>query len=147
MTLFLFTLITIAGFVIGLGAVTVIDLHGFMGRHSPYWTEATIRTHKITKPLIWIGISLVLLGTLLAGYAHSINLGTMLVRIIIIMIMIANGCFLSFVISPDLIKREQGGRSKELLPVSMQRKITMSFIVSFTTWWGLLVWTLWTITH
>jgi len=52
--LFLF----IAGFIIGLGAVTVIDLHGFLGRKSSYWTEATIRTHKVTKPLIWIGILL-----------------------------------------------------------------------------------------
>lgn len=31
--------ITIAGFVIGLGAVTVVDLHGFLGRRSSYWTE------------------------------------------------------------------------------------------------------------
>ena len=29
----------IAGFIIGLGAVTVIDLHGFLGRTSSYWTE------------------------------------------------------------------------------------------------------------
>ena len=59
--LFLF----IAGFIIGLGAVTVIDLHGFLGRKSSYWTEATIRTHKITKPLIWIGIFLAILGGLI----------------------------------------------------------------------------------
>ncbi len=52
----------IAGFIIGLGAVTVIDLHGFLGRKSPYWTEATIRTHKITKPLIWAGMFLAILG-------------------------------------------------------------------------------------
>ena len=39
--------IHLAGFVIGLGAVTVIDLHGFLGRKSPYWTEATTRTHKV----------------------------------------------------------------------------------------------------
>ena len=58
MGIFLF----ITGFVIGLGAVTVIDLHGFLGRTSSYWTEATIRTHNVTKPLIWIGISLAILG-------------------------------------------------------------------------------------
>jgi hypothetical protein len=57
--------IFIAGFIIGLGAVTVIDLHGFLGRKSSYWTEATIRTHKITKPLIWIGIFLAILGGLI----------------------------------------------------------------------------------
>lgn len=48
---FLGTLIMFMGFIIGLGSVTVIDIHGFLGRTSPYWTEATIRTHKITKPL------------------------------------------------------------------------------------------------
>ncbi len=42
----------IAGFVIGLGAVTVVDIHGFLGRTSAYWTEATTRTHKVTKPMI-----------------------------------------------------------------------------------------------
>ena len=50
--------IILAGFIIGLGAVTVIDIHGFLGRRSNYWTEATTRTHKVTKPLIWIGITL-----------------------------------------------------------------------------------------
>jgi hypothetical protein len=52
----------LAGFVVGLGAVTVIDLHGFLGRKSSYWTEATTRTHKVTKPLIWLGLSLAVIG-------------------------------------------------------------------------------------
>jgi hypothetical protein len=51
----------LAGFIIGLGAVTVIDIHGFLGRRSSYWTEATTRAHKVTKPLIWLGIALALL--------------------------------------------------------------------------------------
>ena len=59
--LFLF----LAGFIIGLGAVTVFDLHGFLGRKSPYWTEATTRTHKVTKPLIWIGLLLTIVGGLI----------------------------------------------------------------------------------
>ena len=56
--LFLF----IAGFVVGLGAVLVIDIHGFLGRKSSYWTIATTRAHKVTKPLIWVGIFLAILG-------------------------------------------------------------------------------------
>jgi len=47
--------VSLAGFILGLGAVTVIDLHGFFAQKSSYWTVATTRTHKITKPLIWIG--------------------------------------------------------------------------------------------
>lgn len=54
--------VMLAGFVIGLGAVTVIDLHGFLGRKSAYWTLATTRTHKVTKPLIWLGMSLAVIG-------------------------------------------------------------------------------------
>ena len=34
---FLGLFICIAGFVVGLGAVTVIDIHGFLGRKSKYW--------------------------------------------------------------------------------------------------------------
>jgi hypothetical protein len=56
--------IHLAGFVIGLGAVTVIDLHGFLGRKSPYWTEATTRTHKVTKPPYLVGNDLGNLGGL-----------------------------------------------------------------------------------
>ncbi len=64
--LFLF----IGGFIIGLGAVTVIDIHGFLGRKSAYWTEATTRTHKVTKPMIWVGIALVIIGGLIF-YRHE----------------------------------------------------------------------------
>jgi len=56
--LFLF----IAGFIIGLGAVTVIEFHGWLARKSEYWTEATTRTHKITKPLIWLGLFMAIIG-------------------------------------------------------------------------------------
>lgn len=53
---FLGLFLSLSGFVLGLGAVTVIDIHGFLGRKSQYWTEATTRTQKVTKPLIWVGI-------------------------------------------------------------------------------------------
>ena len=61
--------IFLAGLIIGLGAVTVIDIHGFLGRKSSYWTEATTRTHKVTKPLIWIGIAFAIIG----GIILSLN--------------------------------------------------------------------------
>lgn len=130
-------IITIAGFIIGLGAVTVIDIHGFLGRRSSYWTEATIRTHKITKPLIWIGIILVLLGSILFFHYQIISLAQFLLRIAIIAVLGVNGCFLSFVVSPALLQREKDGIQKELLPASLQRKITLSFIISFIGWWSL----------
>lgn len=135
---FLSLFITIAGFVIGLGAVTVIDLHGFLARKSSYWTETTIRTHKVTKPLIWIGILLVAMGTFFAGTNEIISSGEFALRLFIVFLMILNGAFLSFVVSPELLRREKDGRGTEILPRTMQNKITVSFLVSVTLWWGLL---------
>lgn len=140
---FLSLFITIAGFVIGLGAVTVIDLHGFLARKSSYWTEATIRTHKITKPLIWIGILLVALGTFLAGTNDIITSGEFAFRLAIVFLMILNGVFLSFVVSPELIRREKEGKGTEVLPHTMQNKITLSFLFSVALWWGLLAYIVW----
>lgn len=128
--------LTMAGFVIGLGAVTVIDLHGFLGRTSGYWTEATIRTHKVTKPLIWIGILLVIAGHIFLA-ASGMNI--VLWKFVVMGIMILNGYFLSFVVSPELLRRERENRATELLSRNLQTKIIISFVVSFLSWWGLLV--------
>ena len=130
--------IFIAGFVIGLGAVTVIDLHGFLGRKSPYWTLATTRTHKVTKPLIWIGIGLTIIGGLIF-YRNEVFAGIPLFQSLITMILILNGLFLSFKVSPYLLEREKQNKSDELLPLSWQKKITASFVVSFLGWWGSLL--------
>jgi hypothetical protein len=134
--------ITIAGFIIGLGAVTVIDIHGFLGRRSSYWTEATIRTHKVTKPLIWYGMALVIIGTHLLFRDGLYDMDTYARILGVQLIMILNGCFLSFVVSPFLLNREREGKSRELLPQSLQYKIAISFVVSFVSWWGLLVYLL-----
>lgn len=132
----------IAGFIIGLGAVTVIDLHGFLGRESPYWTEATIRTHKITKPLIWAGMFLAILGGVIT-YRNVGFTGVALIHAFLAVVLVLNGAFLSFRISPRLLQREKEGKARELLPSDMQKKIAVSFVVSVLGWWGslfLLVW-------
>lgn len=136
--LFLTLLLTIAGFIIGLGAVTVIDLHGFLGRTSAYWTQATIRTHKVTKPLIWIGIVLLSIGC----YRLFAPLGWgMEMQMVsgVIALLVLNGCFLSFYVSPFLLNREVQKQDRKLLPASLQRAIAASFVVSFVGWWGLLL--------
>jgi len=127
--------ILLAGFVIGLGAVTVIDLHGFLGRKSSYWTLATIRTHKITKPLIWVGTFLCFVGGFMFYKGVPIQ-GGLMFHIISLPVMIINGMFLSFYVSPYLLSMEKQGKSEELLPKSLQNKITASFIISFVSWWG-----------
>lgn len=127
--------ILLAGFVIGLGAVTVIDLHGFLGRTSSYWTEATIRTHKVTKPLIWIGIGLTIIGGSIFYYGNELRT-IQIFHLISVPLMIINGIFLSFKISPFLLAQEKNGHARELLPQSLQRKIVLSFIISLILWWG-----------
>lgn len=129
---FISLFLIIAGYIIGLGAVTVIDTLGFLGRKSPYWTETTIRAHKVTKPLIWLGTFLILIG----NYFYK-NLNTYLIYFYIVLVL--NGIFLSFYVSPILLDREMKGKQKELLPSSLQIKITISFIISFLTWWGSLL--------
>ena len=128
----------LAGFVIGLGAVTVIDLHGFLGRTSPYWTEATTRTHKVTKPLIWLGTILAILGAWLFHRGRGWNWALAL-QAVVALALIINGLFLSLRISPFLLQREREGRAAELLPADLQQKIILSFLISFAGWWGALL--------
>ncbi len=127
--------IFLAGFVIGLGAVTVIDIHGFLGRKSSYWTEATTRTHKVTKPMIWVGILLAVIGGMLLYRAESFS-GIPFIHALIALVLIANGCFLSFSVSPFLLHREKEGKSADLLPQVWQCKIAASLVVSDIGWWG-----------
>lgn len=129
--LFLF----LAGFVIGLGAVTVIDIHGFLGRTSSYWTETTTRTHKVTKPMIWVGIILAIIGGFIFYRTENLS-GIPLIHALIACALILNGLFLSFKVSPFLLRREKEGKSGELLPVSWQKKIMTSLIISDIGWWG-----------
>jgi hypothetical protein len=128
----------LAGFVVGLGAVSVIDLHGFLGRKSSYWTEATTRTHKVTKPLIWLGLALAIIGAVIF---HRGDGWTTIVQVqaVIAIILIINGFFLSFWVSPFMLEREKEGKSAEILPMSWQQKITVAFIISFIGWWGCLL--------
>jgi hypothetical protein len=125
----------IAGYIIGLGAVTVIDTLGFLGRKSSYWTESTVRAHKVTKPLIWLGLFLLLVGGFIFYYQQPLT--TNLIYLIsIFVILILNGLFLSFYISPILLERERKGKIKEILPQDLQNKIFVSFIISDLGWWG-----------
>lgn len=126
-----------SGFIVGLGAVTVIDLHGFLGRTSTYWTEATIRTHKVTKPLIWIGMSLATIGGCLFYRNQGFSVPAQ-IHAILALILLTNGSFLSFRVSPFLLQREQEGQAAVCLPENWQRKIFVSFLISFFGWWSAL---------
>lgn len=137
--------IVFAGFVIGLGSVTVIDTLGFLGRKSPYWTETTIRAHKVTKPLIWIGMFVVLLGYALLLADQFITKGQFVTSLLVIIVMILNGAYLSYYVSPKLLERESLGKANEILPDNLQKNIMVSFVISFVSWWGLLLLTIYRI--
>lgn len=135
---FLGLFLVFAGFVVGLGAVTVIDLHGFLARTSVYWTETTIRAHKITKPLIWVGMFLVVFGGCIF-YRQEPFYGIPLAQVLIFCILVCNGVFLSFVVSPYLLEKEKNHQEHILLSDVWQKKIFVSFIISFIGWWSSLV--------
>jgi hypothetical protein len=126
----------LSGFIVGLGAVTVIDLHGFFAQRSKYWTEATTRTHKITKPLIWLGLMMILFGGILF-YSNTANRSDLFIYQLMLLIpMLLNGLFLSFWVSPYILKKEKAGKAAEILPITVQRKIFISMLVSFFGWWS-----------
>ncbi len=128
----------LAGFVIGLGAVTVIDIHGFLGRKSPYWTEATTRTHKVTKPMIWAGICLASMGGVLF-FRNTPFIGIPMYLAFIVAGLVSNGLFLSFRVSPYLLQKEKAGKAGELLSRTWQQKIIVSLLISDFGWWAALM--------
>jgi len=124
----------LAGIIIALGAVTVIDTLGFLGRNSVKWTATTIQAHYVTKALIWVGTILMALSWF---FMLQIPIeGLQLYKSLIILILIANGCFLSFYISPRLTKHASF-KPGELLPITLKDSITVSFVLSFLGWWSL----------
>ncbi|MEX0920579.1 MAG: hypothetical protein WDZ69_03295 [Candidatus Pacearchaeota archaeon] len=120
-----------AGIIIGLGAVTVIDLMGFISRKDKKWTRTTIQAHHVTKPLIWIG-SLLLIATFVFIFPREGITTLNLAKSGLLVIMALNGSFLSFYVSPRLDKL--AGKNV-LLHSSLQNKIATSMIISFLSWW------------
>jgi len=126
----------LSGLIIGLGAVTVIEILAWCGRRSPYWTLATTRTHRVTKPLIWVGVFLSLFGAIIA-YRNYDFTGLVALQAFIAAAVILNGLWLTFHVSPHLLRREDEGRERTLLSDAWQRKIYVSFLISFFGWWAI----------
>jgi hypothetical protein len=122
----------LAGIIIALGAVTVIDTLGFFSRKSKEQTPITIEAHHITKPLIWIGTFLMTISWLFLYDGSRLAM----IKSLSILVLIINGMFLSFYISPRLDKRR---RKNALLPKELQIKIAVSMVFSFIFWWGLVL--------
>ncbi|MFT4326379.1 MAG: hypothetical protein ACMXYK_02660 [Candidatus Woesearchaeota archaeon] len=121
----------IVGIIIGLGAVTVIDTMGFVARKNLKWTQTTIEAHHVTKPLIWLGTSIVLISWIAIIALFGIDM-VGIVKSILLVMLIINGSFLSFYVSPRL---DTLSGKKQLLPFALQVKITISMLISFFGWW------------
>lgn len=120
------------GIIIGLGAVTVIDTMGFFSKKDKKKTQETIAAHHTTKPLIWLGTFIVLVTWIIMLVGHSFT-GIYFWKSLLLVVMLINGAFLSFVISPAL-DRLRG--VKKLLPFDLQVKIAISLVISFVSWWS-----------
>lgn len=88
----------------------------------------------MTKPLIWLGILLHLVGLFLVFDFPPPNFIKWMYVIDVFLIL--NGLFLTFGVSRYLLERERKGQAEKLLPFSWQWKITVSFVISFCGWWG-----------
>lgn len=89
--------------------------------------------------MIWIGITLAVVGGLIFYRTQDFS-GIPLLQAFIALALLLNGYFLSFQVSPYLLKREQEGKSGELLPATWQKKILVSLVISDLGWWvGLLL--------
>ena len=126
-------MLILLGFIVGLGATTVIDCISLLGARSAHWTQTAIRAHKVTKPLIISGAILKTMGEvhlyLLIDYP-LFHLEVWLNSILLI-----NACLLVFWASPYLLRKEKQNQDLEILPVSFLRIVIPSFIVSFVVWW------------
>ncbi len=128
------------GIIIWLGAVSVIDTMGFFSRKDVKKTQETISAHHTTKPLIWISTIIVLATWILILFQKDFVFGFVeILKTILLGIMILNGAFLSFVISPALDKRIG---VKKLLPRNLQIKIGFALVISFLSWWSFVLLTI-----
>jgi len=121
-----------AGIVIALGAVTVVDSLGVISRTSKRWTQVTVDAHHVTRALIWTGIGII--AVTWAAMLWMKGMSTLAaLKTGLLVVMVLNGSFLSFYISPRLDELKGTDR---LVPKQLQPKIALSAAVSFVSWWS-----------
>lgn len=94
--------------------------------------------HKVTKPLIWVGILLAGIGGYLT-YRTLPLVGIPLAHVCIALVLVLNGLWLSFWLSPRLLAREREGNVGVCLPLRMQVPIACSLTLSAVLWWTALL--------
>jgi hypothetical protein len=139
---FLGLLLIISGLGLGLGASTVMDVFGVLGRESEYWTVRAISTDKVAVPLMWIGVVLATVGGIMFNRNQGLS-GVVLYQAIVWVVLIANGSFFTFYIIPRVYPIEHKPEGERLIPRGLVLKILPAFAISICSWWAsviLLVW-------
>ena len=128
------------GMIIGMGAAIVIETFGFISRKSSFWTGVTIDAHYVTKPLIWLGTLLFAITWLLMMKNNSF-IFPYAYKTILILILFINGSYLSFFVSPRLIKHKKE-YNNTTLPASLQLMIIPSALISSIGWFTMILLTI-----
>ncbi len=116
------------GIIIAFGADIVIATHGVLARKNIQWTKNTIEAHHVTKPLIWAG-TITALATWIILLPRDPPYATE--KLILFILLIMNGSFLSFYISPRI--DVQRGENKRF-PKRIQYLTIASMTVSVSLW-------------
>ena len=126
--------LAVSGLIVALGSVLIDTVVIVLGRRSVVWTHTFLCFHGVTKWLTWIGLS-VYYGALAILYRQSGFSGPGTIQEIMLLFLILNVAYASFVMSPRL--REQLGRAPDtLLPASLQRRVLSSTGISLLLLWG-----------
>src|SRR5262249_15782013 len=96
---FLGLLLLFSGLGLGLGASTVMDVLGVLGRRSEYWTLRAIATDRVAVPLMWVGVALATAGGILFNRNHGLA-GVVLFELVVWITLVLNGAFLTFHVIP-----------------------------------------------
>lgn len=133
--------LVLAGLVLGLGSVAVIDVLGVLSLRKPKYFDLTVTLSRITKWITWAGVLFIIAGSSLL-YHESGSTGVATFQNLFLLLIIINALVMTFKLSPDLYKL-QAARKTGAIPRNIKVRTAIHFTVSFISWWGftfLLAW-------
>ncbi|OGZ46954.1 MAG: hypothetical protein A3J54_01955 [Candidatus Ryanbacteria bacterium RIFCSPHIGHO2_02_FULL_45_13b] len=128
---YIFLAVHLASLIVGMGAVVVIDVFGFLWLFKKIKTTFIIRVAHITQRLIWIGwAGLVLSGIgliILKGYIDNLTM----IKLYFVALIGANGIFLH-----TIKKALENLSDRTAMPSWLMFRIGFATILSQIGWWS-----------
>jgi uncharacterized membrane protein len=134
--------IHVLGVVIGLGGASIADFFFFKFlkdlRISPQESE----TLKTLSQVIWIGFAILLItgiGLVLANPDRLLHSDKFLVKVVILTVILINGAFLNFYVTPKLVSMNFGDEYKNATTGRLRRERRTAFAlgaISATSWYS-----------